>query len=125
MSFLKALRERNVDALLQTTTLPFLIDQRGKQTVLQSQAEVKAWLQEGIATPTDPKKVASVIVRVEPLPLSKKAANPEEQESLDRAVKTIGGSGYFIMVGKDKMNEDFMLLIARKNGEIRVAGVLP
>jgi hypothetical protein len=118
------MREKNVDAMLQTTSLPFLVaGEHGSLTALQTRAEVRAWLQTEANAITDPKKVASEVVRVEPLPPAKKAANPKEQEFLDLAVKTAGGSGYFMLVGKGQ-SDDYMVLVARKNGQVNIVGVV-
>ncbi len=125
LAFLKGMREKNVDGMQKATTLPFLVaGERGSLTALQTRAEVRAWLQTEADAITDPKKVASEVVRVEPLPPTKKADNPKEQEFLDLAVKTAGGSGYFMLVGKGK-SDDFMVLVARKNGQVLIMGVVP
>jgi hypothetical protein len=125
LSFLKALRDKDVDAALKTTTLPFLAaGLRGKLSMLQSQGEVKAMLEDELRELTDPQELANEIVRVEPLPTARKVRKPEEQADMDLVMKAVGGSGYFMLVGKGKKDE-FAILVTRKNGQVLITGMIP
>ncbi len=123
LSFLKAVKAKDLDAVMETVDTPFVFDfgAASPKTIGKTddlKAAVKVFLED-----VSPDKVPTdVATTYDMAAFAKLAAEEGAGEMADRAVKLVGKTGYMVTM-KSKDGKEFGALVRIKDGKAFVAAI--
>jgi hypothetical protein len=124
VAFQKALKEKDHDAMMKQTGLPFLVGDRSDKNPSTEKAEaVKEYLKKRIDGVKDAATVPTDVIEVVPaVGLLKKFTNKDNEEDIKYVEKFLGPKGFVVLIGrKDKV--EGVVLVAPKDGKFQVVGL--
>jgi len=119
LAFLKAVKAKDLDAVMKTVDTPFLMESQGpiaKPDELKD--AMKTFLEK-----VNPDKVPSEVGTVLDLPaLRKKIKEKADEKEVEKIEKILGKTGYVVMLKVDG-KERGGLLVQVKDGQAKVVGI--
>lgn len=119
VAFLKAVKTKDVDAVLKTTDLPFLVMADGKPKVFEKADEVKADLKEKLETIKDPDKVPTEVEKLTPFADLRDKVKDEDHR---KAIEKVLGDGGIIAYTRSSDDKTVAILVRIKDGKAKVVG---
>lgn len=120
VAFLKAVKSKDVDAVLKTADAPFAYKDGDKVVVLKTTAELKAWLKEKVGEIPDADKVPTTVDAVHTFADLKDKIKDEEQRKVIEGV--VGKDGHVAVVATPD-GKQVPLLVRTKDGKAVVVGL--
>jgi hypothetical protein len=123
IAFLKAVKAKDIDALMKTVDVPFLMTVERKPKVFEKADELKTELKATLDKIKDGSKIPAEAGEVLDLPaVRKKIEGKKDKEVLELVEKVLGANGYVVMLGKDG-KEGGAVLVRIKDGKAVVVGL--
>jgi hypothetical protein len=119
VAFLKAVKAKDVDAVLKTSAAPFAYRDSDKVAVLKDPDALKKWLKEKIDEVKDPDKIPTEIAAIQPFADIKEKIKDEEHRKLIEAV--VGPDGFLALVSAD--GKMIPILVRIKDDKATVVGL--
>lgn len=120
VAFLKAVKSKDVDAVLKTAAAPFAYKDGDKVAVLKTDDELKKWLKEKLAEIPDADKVPTAVDAVHPFADLKSKITDEEQRKVIEGI--VGKDGHVAVVATPD-GKQVPLLVRTKDGKSVVVGL--
>jgi len=119
VAFLKAIKAKDVDAVVKVSAAPFVTLEDETTSVLKDEAALKTWLKERLEEIKDADKVPTEIDQVIPFADVKgKIKDEAERKTIEDAVGKDGFVAVFTVDGKM-----ISILVRIKDGKTKVVGV--
>jgi len=119
VAFLKAIKAKDVDAVVKVSSAPFVTLEDETTSVLKDEAALKTWLKERLEEIKDADKVPTEIDQVIPFADVKgKIKDEAERKTIEDAVGKDGFVAVFTVDGKM-----ISILVRIKDGKTKVVGV--
>jgi len=123
LAFLKAVKAKDLDAVMKTVDVPYLNDEKGDFKVIEKVEDLKADLKMKLEKIKDTEKIPTEVGEVLDLPaIRKKVAGKKAEEELKHIEKVLGEKGYVVMLGKPD-DERGAVLVRIKDGKAKVVGL--
>jgi hypothetical protein len=119
VAFLKAVKAKDVDAVLKTSELPFLALVGGEPKVFEKVDDLKTDLKTKLATIKDAEKVPTEIGRIAPFADLKDNIKDEARR---KAINKVLGEGGFVAVVKAPDDITVVILVRLKDGKAKIVG---
>ncbi len=120
LALLKAVKAKDLDALMKLTTAPFVYRDGDKPMLHKEAADVKAWFKEKLDGLKNTDKVPTEIDRVVPLSeLRDKIKDEDDRKLIEEAVGKDGFAAFLTTADDKKV----VILIRIKDGKAKVAGL--
>src|SRR5262245_36999617 len=120
IALLKAVKAKDIDAVMKVTAVPFAYRDGDKPKVLKEEADVKAWVKERLDELKNADKVPTEIDRITPFSeLREKIKDEADRKTLD---EVIGKDGFVAFV-KTPDDKTVAILVRIKDGKAKVVGI--
>jgi hypothetical protein len=125
LAFLKAVKAKDIDAIMKTVDAPFVLDADGKAEVIAKIEELKDKMKvllDTVNVDKLPTEVGTVLDLSDPAVRKKVASTEKGKKELELIEKVAGKSAFIVMMavnGKDKDG----ILVRIKDGQAKVVGV--
>lgn len=119
LAFLKAVKAKDLDAVMKTVDAPFLMED--KPEPLAKTDEVKAALKT-LLEKVKPEKVPTDVGAVLDLTAVRKKVEKQKKNGAETIEKLIGKNGFVVVVTKDG-KEQGAVLVRMKDGQAKVVGI--
>jgi hypothetical protein len=124
-AFLKALKAKDIDALMKTVDVPFVTDHgTDASKTIDKTAELKTAMTKFVESAV-PEKVAALEVGTvyDMGAFAKFAKDKGAEEVAERAEKLVGKTGYMVMLSGKDGKERSGVLVRIKDGKASIAGI--
>ena len=118
VAFLKAVKAKDVDAVLKTSAAPFAHREGGDISVLKDEAELKKWLKGKLDDIKDADKVPTDVDKVVPFADLKQKLDGEDLKKVEGVV---GKDGFVAMIEVD--GKMVVILVKMTDGKGKVVGI--
>jgi len=123
LAFLKAVKAKDLDAVMKTVDAPFLNDEKGEIKVIEKIEDLKTDLKAKLEKIKNTEKIPTEVSEVLDRPaIRKKLAGKKGEEELKKIEKVLGDKGYAVVLGKPD-DESGALLVRIKDGKAKVVGI--
>jgi hypothetical protein len=123
VAFMKAVKAKDLDALMKTVDVPFLMTVAKEPKVLEKTDEVKAELKMALEKLADTERVPTEVLEVLDAPaLRKKLEGKKDADVIKMVEKVLGEKGYAVVVGKEGASRG-AVLVRIKDGKAVVVGL--
>jgi hypothetical protein len=123
LAFLKAVKAKDLDALMKTVDVPFLKDEKGEAKVIEKIEDLKTDLKAVLEKLKDTDKIPGEVSEVLDLPaIRKKIEGKKAEEEFKMIAKVLGDKGYALILGKPD-DERGAVLVRIKDGNAKVVGI--
>ncbi|MCI0700885.1 MAG: hypothetical protein L0241_07365, partial [Planctomycetia bacterium] len=120
LAFLKAVKAKDVDAVMKVSAAPFVRYAEGAVEVLKDEAALKAWVKEKIGEIKNTDKIPTTIDKITPFAeIKDKIKDANDRKKIEEVV---GKDGFvaFITSGDEKM---IPILVRVKDGQAKIVGL--
>lgn len=119
VALLKAVKAKDVDAVMKVSAAPFLVREDGKMKVLKDTDSVKAWVKDKLDQIQDADKVPTEIAKITPFADLKVKLDTENAKLLD---EVLGKDGF--VAGASADGQQLVILVRLdKDGKAKVVGI--
>jgi hypothetical protein len=123
IAYLKALRAKKLDSLMQTVGTPYLEDIKGQIKLFKTSDELKTHLQAKLEALKDPSKLPDTVSEIHDLPaIRKMAVGKKGAQELQQIEKVLGKKGYVVILGEPG-DESGAVLVRVVDGKALVVGI--
>jgi Cu/Ag efflux protein CusF len=123
-AFMKAVKAKDIDAIMKTVDVPFLTDDKDGIKVIEKTEDLRADLKAKLEMIKDTEKIPTEVGNVLDLPALRKKieGKKDKEETLKQIEKVLGDKGYAVMIGKPG-EERGGVLVRIKDGKAAVVGI--
>ena len=119
--FAKAVKAKEIEAILKLTTVPFVDGDPDK--IIKDADELKKNIAEKLEK-VKPEEVPTEVSKVEAwTKFREKAEKPEEKEKVKKVNDILGENGQLVTLSADGKN--VIILVSIKDGKAKVVGIIP
>jgi hypothetical protein len=123
VAFMKAVKAKDLDAVMKAVDVPFLTTDKGVVKVIDKTDDLKADLKAKLEKLKDAEKTPTEVSEVMDLPTLRKKIEGKKDDTVIKAVeKVLGDKGYVIIVGKAGQRSGGVL-VRLKDGKAVVVGI--
>ncbi len=119
LALLKAIKAKDIDAILKLTAIPFAVKDGDKPKVLKDKAAVKAWIKDRLEELKDTDKVPTSIEKLVTFAEVKDKIEDKDDRKLVEDV--VGKDGYVALVEAD--GKMVIILVKVKDGKAKIVGI--
>ncbi len=121
LALLKAVKAKDVDAIMKMSSAPFVIKDGDKPKVLKDEAAVKAWIKERLDEITDTDKVPTEIdMFVTFAEIKEKMIGDKDDRKL---IEDVVGKDGFVGIVKADSKKAVILVKIDKDGKAKIVGI--
>jgi len=121
-AFLKAVKAKDLDAVMKTADVPFLKDDKGKPKLIEKTEDLKADLKAMLEKILDAEKLPGEVSEALDLPAIRKLLEGKNAAADFKTFeKVLGDKGYVVMLGKPG-DERGAVFVRIKDGKAKVVG---
>ena len=119
VAFLKAVKAKDVDAVMKASAAPFAHREGGDIGVIKDEAELKKWVKEKLDSIADTDKVPTDVEKVVPFSeLKEKIPGEDDKKKVEEVV---GKDGFVATIEVD--GKTVVILVKMKDGKGKVVGI--
>ena len=118
VAFLKAIKAKDVDAVMKASAAPFAHREGGDISVIKDEAELKKWVKGKLDEIKDADKVPTDVEKVVPFADLKAKLDADDQKKVEEVV---GKDGFVAMIEVE--GKMVVILIKMKDGKGKVVGI--
>ena len=119
VAFLKAIKAKDVDAVMKASAAPFAHREGGEIGVIKDEAELKKWVKGKLDELKDADKVPTDVDKVVPFSELKEKINDEAERK--KVEDVIGKDGFVALIEVD--GKMVVILVKMKDGKGKVVGI--
>ena len=119
VAFLKAVKAKDIDAVMKASAAPFAHREGGEITVVKDEAELKKWIKGKLDEIKDADKVPTEVEKVVPFADLKEKINDEADKK--KVEDVVGKDGFVAMIEVD--GKMVVILVKMKDGKGKVVGI--
>jgi len=119
VAFLKAVKAKDVDAVLKVSAAPFVYQDGEKAAVLKDEAALKAWVKERLDGLKEADKVPTKVEKI--VPFAELKGEIKDADERKKVEEIVGNDGFVAIVSDG--GEMIGILIRVKDGKATVVGV--
>ena len=124
VAFLKAIKSKDVAAVMKTADVPFMLADRNMPKVVEKTDDLKTELTGLVEKIKDVEKIPQEAAMVYDLPAIRKKLEDRKKDEILRSVeKVLGGKGYVVTM-KREARESGAVLVRVKDGKAVVVGIV-
>jgi len=120
LALLKAVKAKDLDAIMKMTAVPFAYKDGDKPKVLKAEADVKAWIKDRLEEIKDTDKVPSELETL--LPFADLKDKIEDKDDRKLVEDVVGKDGFVAIVNGDGKMVIILVKIT-KDGKAKIVGI--